>query len=89
MVRRVRNMMMVLFSLVLIASLLLGGCTRYANEEQLTALDETEAATVAAEEEVAEKEKEKAELQAKLAEKQDELKKVQEEKEKIQSRVKE
>ena len=89
MARRARGIVVALFSLVLVVSLLLGGCTRYANEEQLTTLDETEGAAIAAENEVAEKEKEKAELQAKLAEKQDELKKVQEEKEKIESRVQE
>jgi len=87
--RGVRNFVMALFSFLLVASLLLGGCTRYANEEQLTTLDETEAATAAAEKGVAEKEKEKADLQAKLAEKQDELKKVQEEKEKIRSKLEE
>jgi septal ring factor EnvC (AmiA/AmiB activator) len=87
MTRGFRSFVKVLFSLVLAASFLLAGCTRYANEEQLTAMDETESSAVAAENEVAEKEKEKAELQAKLAEKQDELRKVQEEKEKVRSKL--
>lgn len=87
MIRGVRNFVKVLFSLVLATSFLLAGCTRYANEEQLTAMDETESTSLAAEKEVAEKEKEKTELQAKLAEKQDELRKVQEEKEKVRSKL--
>jgi len=70
-----------------IASLLIGGCSRYANEEQMTTLDETEAAALAAEQKVAEKEKEKAELEAKLAEKQQELEYVKSEKAKVQSRL--
>ena len=85
--RVIRYFVLTLFALVVTASLLLTGCTRYANEEQLTTLDESEAAVSAAEEKIAEKEKEKADLQRKLAEKQDELKKVQAEKEKIQSKI--
>ena len=87
MIRGVRNIMMALFALVIVLSLLLAGCTRYANEEQLTALDEGEAGALAAEKKVADLEKEKAELQQKLAEKQDELKKVQAEKAKVQSKL--
>ena len=87
MAKGVRNFAMLLFALVLVASMLITGCTRYANEEQLTALDETEGAALEAERALAEKEKEKADLQAKLAEKQEELRKVQAEKEKIQSKL--
>lgn len=87
MIRGVRNIMVALFALVVVLSLLLAGCTRYANEEQLTALDEGEAAAMAAEKKVADLEKEKAELQEKLAEKQEELKKVQAEKAKVQSKL--
>jgi septal ring factor EnvC (AmiA/AmiB activator) len=87
MARIVRHFIVALFILVVAVSLMLAGCTRYANEEQLTTLDETEAATDAANQKLAEKEKEKAELQQKLAEKQDELQKVQQEKEKIQGKI--
>jgi len=87
MIKGVRNLVYVLFCLMLVIALLLGGCSRYANEEQMTTLDETEAAALAAEQKVAEKEKEKAGVEAKLAEKQQELKKVQEEKAKVQSRL--
>lgn len=85
--RVIRCFVLTLFALVVITSLLLTGCTRYANEEQLTTLDETEAAADAVQQKITEKEKEKADLQQKLAEKQDELKKVQAEKEKIQSKI--
>ncbi|MBN2030141.1 hypothetical protein JW824_07830 [bacterium] len=87
MARGARSLIYILFCLMLIASLLIGGCSRYANEEQITTLDETEAAALAAEQKVAEKEKEKAELEAKLAEKQQELEYVKSEKAKVQSRL--
>ena len=74
-----------LFSVIVVFSLLLSGCSRYANEEKLEVLDEQNAATQSAEEDVAKLEQEKAELQAKLAEKQDELKQVQAEKERIEA----
>jgi len=78
---------MTLFSLIIIVSFLLTGCTRHANEEQLMTLDETQKSALSAEKQIAEKEKEKAALEAKLAEKQAELKKVQEEKVKVQSKL--
>jgi TolA-binding protein len=79
--------MLALFALFIISSFFVTGCTRYAKEEQLVQLDETEASALAAEERVAELEKEKADLEKKLAEKQDELKQVQAEKEKIQNKL--
>jgi peptidoglycan hydrolase CwlO-like protein len=86
--RRVtRYFVLALFALIVVGSFFITGCTRYANEEQLTTLDESAAATSAAEQKIAELEKEKAELQQKLAEKQDELKKVQAEKDKVQSKI--
>ena len=87
MARGSRNYVIALFALVIIAAYLLTGCTRYAKEEQLTAMDETEASAISAEKSVVDKEQEKAALEQKLAEKQDELKQVQAEKEKGQSRL--
>lgn len=87
MARGARWIILGLFSILVAGSLVLSGCTRYANEEQLNQLDETGAAAISAEENVAKLEKEKAELEAKLAKKQDELKKAQEEKAKIKSLV--
>jgi septal ring factor EnvC (AmiA/AmiB activator) len=76
-----------LFVIVLAASLLVTGCTRYANEEQLGTMDESEAAAIAAEENVAELEKEKAELQAKLDEKKKELEEVKAEHKKVAAKL--
>jgi uncharacterized membrane protein len=77
--------MLALFSLVLLTSFLVTGCNRYANEEQLTTLEETQGATVAAEADVAKLEAEKADLEAKLAQKKQELEKVQQNKAKIEA----
>jgi septal ring factor EnvC (AmiA/AmiB activator) len=87
MTRAIRILVLVLFSLTLVSSLFITGCTRYAKEEQLTTLDETEASADAAEQRVAEKEQEKAELEAKLEQKKQELKDVQAEKEKVRSQL--
>lgn len=87
MAKGVRVMGFGLLSLLLAASMFLSGCTRYANEEQLTVLDETQAAAVSAEDKLAELKSEKSALEAKLAEKQDELKKVQAEKEKVTAKL--
>ena len=82
-----RKTVLVLCAVVLLALFVATGCTRYANEEQLQALDETKAAALSAEDKVAELEEEKAALQEKLADKQDELEKVKEEKRKVQSKL--
>jgi len=87
MVRSLRKFLVALFALILVGSFVFAGCTRYANEKQLTTLDETQKAAVSAEQKVAEKEKEKAELKAKLAEKKAELEKVQAEKAKVKSKL--
>lgn len=84
--RGVRNFVLALLSFVLLVAFTTG-CSRYANEEQLTALDETQGAALAAEKRVAELEKEKAELEAKLAEKKAELKKVEDEKSKVMAKL--
>lgn len=83
MTRGVKSIVLVMFSLLLVAALFVTGCSRYANEEQLSQLDETNAAAVDAEAKVAELEAEKAALEAKLAEKQKELEEVKAEKERI------
>lgn len=77
------SLLVVIFTL----SLFVSGCTRYANEKQMTTLDEAKSSATAAEDNSAKLEKENAELKAKLAEKQAELKQVQAEKDKIKSRV--
>ena len=87
MTRAMRIFVLVLFSLILVASFFINGCTRYAKEEQLTAMDETEASAAAAEKKVEDMEKEKAELQAKLEQKKQELDEVKAEKQKVSSRL--
>lgn len=74
-------------AVIFAVSLFVSGCSRYANEKQMTTLDEAKSSATAAEDNVAKLEKENAELKAKLAEKQAELKQVQAEKEKIKSRL--
>lgn len=85
--KAMRISVLVLFSLALVSSVFITGCTRYANEEQLTTLDETGAAADAAEDRVAELEKELADLRAKLDAMKAELDKVKAEKAKVQSRL--
>ena len=87
MTKAVRILMLATFCLVLVSALFMTGCTRYANEEQLTTLDETGAAADAAEAKVAELEKEKANLQAKLDAKKAELEAVKQEKVDVESRL--
>ncbi len=87
MARKIRVLAAGLLVVLFAVSLFISGCTRYANEKQMTTLEETKAATNAANDNVAKLEKENAELKAKLAEKQAELKQVQAEKDKIKSRL--
>jgi len=87
MLRGVRKVLVAFFSVVVLASFVLAGCTRYANDEQLKTLDETKAAALSAEKTAQDKEQEKASLEKKLSEKQDELQKVKEEKGKVQSKL--
>jgi len=82
-----RKTVLVFCSVILLAAFMATGCTRYANEEQLQSLDETQKAALSGEEKVADLEKEKVALEAKLAEKQDELKQVQEEKKTVQAKL--
>jgi predicted nucleic acid-binding Zn-ribbon protein len=59
------------------------GCSKSPNEKQMAALEETQKAAVAAEDQMAKLEKENAELKAKLEAKKQELKDVQAEKAKV------
>ncbi|MCD6165205.1 hypothetical protein J7K19_00685 [bacterium] len=71
-----------LFSVIVIT-----GCTRYANEEQLKTLDETKAAALSAEQKVEKLKTEKANLEKELEAKKAELQKVQQEKKTVQQRL--
>jgi len=87
MLRGIRKALVSFLTVVVLASFVLAGCTRYANDEQLKTLDETKAAALSAEKTLEQKEQEKASLEKKLSEKQDELQKVKEEKSKVQSKL--
>lgn len=71
----------------LVGSLGLTGCTKYANEDQLKVLDETQAAALAAEKKVKELEAEKANLESELQAKKAEHEKVKKEKELVKERL--
>lgn len=87
MAKGLRAVMTGLFVLVVASSFLVSGCNRYANEEQLNALDETTQAADAAEAKVAELEKEKTDLQAELDQKQKDLEYAESEKAKVQEKM--
>jgi len=87
MARKIRVLAAGLLVVLFTVSLFVSGCTRYANEKQMTTLEETKAATNAANDNVAKLEKENADLKAKLAAKQAELKQVQAEKDKVKSKT--
>jgi len=87
MLRGVRKVLVAFFSVVVLASFVLVGCTRYANDEQLKTLDETKAAALSAEKTAQDTDQKKASLEKKLSEKQMELQKVKEEKGKVQSKL--
>jgi len=72
---------------VIIASFLITGCTRYANEEELTTLDETQAAVESSDKKVEDLKQEKAELEQTLADKKVELEEVKAEKERVESKL--
>jgi septal ring factor EnvC (AmiA/AmiB activator) len=83
MARNIRILAAGLLVVLFTVSLFVTGCSRYANEKQMTTLDESKASVAAVEQNVAKLEKENAELKAKLAALQAELKTVQAEKEKV------
>ena len=68
-------------------TLTITGCTKYANEEELRALDDQKAAALAAEKKVQDMESEKSNLERELQSKKAELDKVKKEKEAVQDRL--
>jgi septal ring factor EnvC (AmiA/AmiB activator) len=88
MTRGVKTIALAFVAFLLAASFILGGCTRYANEDQMQALEETRMAAEDAQKKLAELNQEKAALEVKLAEKKAELEKVKAEKDMIQERLK-
>lgn len=72
-----------------LGSLMVTGCTKYANEEQLQKLEECREAANSAEQKVEDLKAEKADLQDELSTKKDELSSVEEEHETVQERLSE
>ena len=86
--RGLKTLALVFVALLMASSFIIGGCTRYANEDQIAALEETRQAAEDAQAKLAELEQEKSALEMKLASKKTELEKVKTEKEMIQERLK-
>jgi len=70
-----------------VGTLLIAGCTKHPNEEQMNTLEETKKAALSAEDELAKKQQEKADLENELAEKNEQLEKAKEEKAAIKSQL--
>lgn len=70
-----------------VGTLLISGCTKHPNEEQMNTLEETKKAALSAEDELAKKQQEKADLENELAEKNAQLEKAKEEKAAIKSQL--
>jgi hypothetical protein len=85
MLRGTKSFLLGLFTILFAGSLFFSGCTRYAKEEQMTILAESEAAAVSSEKKVEDLEKEKTDLEAKFSEKKQELSEVQAEEERLKA----
>jgi len=73
---------------LLVLSFMFAGCTRYANEEELTVLKDTKAASKKAQTKLATVKQERRNLENKLADKEKELTAALEEKAAVVSRIK-
>lgn len=73
---------------LLVLSFMFAGCTRYANEEELKVLKDTQAAAKKAQTKLATVKQNRRNLENKLAEKEKELAAAQEEKAAVESRIK-
>jgi len=74
--------------LILVLSFMFAGCTRYANEEELTVLKDTKSAAKKAHTKLANVKQERRNLENTLATKEKELVAAQEEKSAVESRIK-
>ena len=86
-----KNLRKSMSSLLILAfsagALSLTSCTTHPNEEEIKALEETKAATMAAEKELADKKAEREKVEAKVAALNAELAKVKSDKDKVLKRV--
>ena len=73
---------------MIVLSFMFAGCTRYANEEELTVLKDTQKASKKAQTKLATIKQERRNLENKLADKEKELVAAKEEKAAVESRIK-
>ncbi len=66
--RKTLRTLVIAAAVMLLAMMVLTGCTKYANEQQLQALEETKAATASAEQALADCKSETTNLEGQLAE---------------------
>ena len=85
--RKALRTLVVVSAAMHIIILALSGCTRYANEQQLQALEETKAAAMSAEEALDDCKSETQELESQLSEAKQALEDMQEEKEAVSERL--
>jgi chromosome segregation ATPase len=85
--KAIRTVATVSIAALILLSLSIVGCTSRPDEEQLQLLDETKAAALAAEQELADCQSNNEDLSAQLAEKKDELEAVKQEKEDVMNRL--
>ncbi len=82
--RTVSTLLVALFAVSMFSFI---GCTKYANEQELLALEEQKQAAVAAEKTVEERKKEKAKLESELLQKKKELQDAKKELENVKRRL--
>jgi septal ring factor EnvC (AmiA/AmiB activator) len=87
--RGISRLMLWMLVGLLVAAFLLGtvGCTKYAKEKDLQALDQQKQAALAAEQELKQKQAERQDLQNQLQQKQEELTELQGERDEIAKKL--
>lgn len=85
--RKALRTLVVVTAAMLLVLMAFTGCTKYANEQQLQALEETQAAAQAADEALADCKGETASLEGQLAEKKQALEDMKKEQESVSQRL--
>jgi hypothetical protein len=85
--KTLKSLVFLAAAIMLVLLFSFAGCTKYANEQQLQALEETKAAALAAEEALADCKGETTTLEGKLAEKKKELENAKKEKQVVSQRL--
>jgi len=85
--RKTLRTLVVVTAAMLLVLMAFTGCTKYANEQQLQALEETKAAALAAEKALADCKSETAKLEGQLAEKKQALEDMKKEQQAVSQRL--